>query len=204
MGVLRVNTIAELFHMAEVLAKQPRPPGPRLAILTNGGGPGVLATDALIAGGGEIAKLSEESFQKFNEFLPPHWSRGNPVDILGDASAERYSRAIEVLARDPSNDGVLVILTPQAMTECSETARRLGAFGQLKDKPILASWMGGKATADREFQFSTRLTFLRLSIRTPRHARSRSCGATAAICECCMKPLRLLPAWTMCRRGTVQ
>ena len=147
-GVLRVNTIAELFNMAEVLGKQPRPTGPRLAIVTNGGGPGALATDALIAGGGEIAKLSEESFQKFNEFLPPHWSRGNPVDILGDASAERYSRAIEILARDPSNDGVLVILTPQAMTECSETARRLGAFGELKDKPILASWMGGKATAE--------------------------------------------------------
>ncbi len=149
-GVLRVNTIAELFNMAEVLGKQPRPPGPRLAILTNGGGPGALATDALIAGGGEIARLSAESFEAFNELLPPHWSRNNPVDILGDASAERYARAVDTLARDPNNDGVLVILTPQAMTECTETAKRLKPFSQLEGKPILASWMGGEAIATGE------------------------------------------------------
>jgi acetyltransferase len=145
-GVLRVNTIAELFNMAEVLGKQPRPSGPHLAILTNGGGPGALATDSLIASGGEIAKLSKESFEAFNELLPPHWSRNNPVDILGDASAECYARAVDILARDPNNDGVLVILTPQAMTECTETANRLKPFSRLEGRPILASWMGGKAT----------------------------------------------------------
>jgi len=149
-GVLRVNTIAELFNMAEVLGKQPRPHGPRLAILTNGGGPGALATDALIASGGEIAKLSEESFEAFSELLPPHWSRNNPVDILGDASAERYARAVDIVARDPNNDGVLVILTPQAMTECTETAKQLKPFGRLEGKPILASWMGGEATGAGE------------------------------------------------------
>jgi acetyltransferase len=149
-GVLRVNTIAELFNMAEVLGKQPRPQGPRLAILTNGGGPGALATDALIASGGEIAELSEESTQAFSELLPPHWSRNNPVDILGDASAERYARAVDIVARDPNNDGVLVILTPQAMTECTETAKRLKPFGRLEGKPILASWMGGEATGAGE------------------------------------------------------
>jgi acetyltransferase len=147
-GVLRVNTISELFNMAEVLGKQPRPVGPRLAIVTNGGGPGALATDALIAGGGEIAGLSEEAFRSFNDLLPAHWSHGNPVDILGDASAERYGRAVEILARDPGNDGVLVILTPQAMTECAETARRLTAVKPRGGKPILASWMGGQATAE--------------------------------------------------------
>jgi acetyltransferase len=146
--VLRVDSIAELFNMAEVLGKQPRPAGPRLAIVTNGGGPGALATDALVAGGGQIAKLSEESLQAFGELLPPHWSRNNPVDILGDANAARYERAVEILARDPSNDGILVILAPQAMTECSETAKRLKAFGGFKGKPILASWMGGHATAE--------------------------------------------------------
>ena len=149
-GVLRVNTVAELFNMAEVLGKQPRPHGPRLAILTNGGGPGALATDALIASGGEIAKLSEESFQAFSELLPPHWSRNNPVDILGDASAERYARAVDIVARDPNNDGVLVILTPQAMTECTETAKQLKPFGRLEGKPILASWMGAEATGAGE------------------------------------------------------
>jgi acetyltransferase len=78
--------------------------------------------------------------------LPPHWSRSNPVDILGDASAERYARAVDIVARDPNNDGVLVILTPQAMTKSTETAKRLKPFGRLEGKPILASWMGGKTT----------------------------------------------------------
>ena len=96
-----------------------------------------------------LPKLSEESFEAFSELLPPHWSRNNPVDILGDASAERYARAVDIVARDPNNDGVLVILTPQAMTECTETAKRLKPFGQLEGKPILASWMGGEATDRR-------------------------------------------------------
>ena len=86
-GVLRVNSIADLFYMAEVLAKQPRPKGPRLTIVTNAGGPGVLATDALITGGGELAELSPETMEALNEFLPAAWSHNNPVDILGDASA---------------------------------------------------------------------------------------------------------------------
>ena len=87
-GVLRVDTIEELFDLAELLGKQPRPAGPRLAIVTNGGGPGVLATDALIECGGKLAELSAKTFDELNKLLPPHWSRGNPVDILGDASPE--------------------------------------------------------------------------------------------------------------------
>ena len=106
-GVLRVHNIADLFYMAEVLGKQPRPKGPRLTILTNAGGPGVLATDALVANGCELAQLSQTTLQKLDEFLPTHWSHGNPVDILGDADSERYAKAIEIAAQDPNSDGLL-------------------------------------------------------------------------------------------------
>jgi acetyltransferase len=142
-GVLRVDTIEELFGLAELLGKQPRPAGPRLAIVTNGGGPGVLATDALIECGGKLPELSNESFDELNKLLPSHWSRGNPIDILGDASAETYSKAVEIVARDENNDGLLVILAPQAVTEPSTTAERLRSFARLKNKPLLASWIGG-------------------------------------------------------------
>jgi acetyltransferase len=144
-GVLRVDRIAELFHMAEVLAKQPRPRGPRLTILTNAGGPGVLATDALMALGGELASLSEASEQAFNALLPPHWSHANPIDILGDADPERYARASEIALRDPNNDGLLAILAPQGMTDPAKVADELKVHAKGHGKPILASWMGGTA-----------------------------------------------------------
>jgi acetyltransferase len=146
-GVLRVDTIAELFDIAELLGKQPRPAGPRLAIVTNGGGPGVLATDALIECGGKLAELSPQSFDALTKLLPPHWSRDNPVDILGDADADRYEKAVEIVARDQNNDGVLAILAPQAMTDSSATAQKLRSFGKLKTKPFLASWIGGTGVA---------------------------------------------------------
>jgi acetyltransferase len=142
-GVLRVNTISELFHMAEVLGKQPRPKGRRLAMITNAGGPGVLATDALVAEGGEVAELSRETMESLNQILSPHWSHGNPVDVLGDADPERYRKAVEIVSRDPNNDGVLVILAPQAMTDPTQTAEKLKTYNKLEGKPILASWMGG-------------------------------------------------------------
>ncbi len=141
-GVLRVNTIGELFDMAEVLGKQPRPRGPRLAILTNGGGPAGLATDMLVSSGGELAELSPESVAAFNDMLPPHWSHNNPVDILGDASAEVYGKSVDILQRDPNTDGVLVVLTPQAMTDATATAEKLVSLAK-SDKPLLAAWMGG-------------------------------------------------------------
>ena len=146
-GVLRVDTIAELFYMAEVLAKQPRPAGPRLTILTNAGGPGVLATDALIGNRGELAALSNATYDAFDRLLPPHWSHNNPVDILGDASPELYAQALTIAAADENSDGLLVILTPQAMTDPTQTADVLKA--QMKDvrKPVLASWMGGADVA---------------------------------------------------------
>ncbi|WP_169975044.1 bifunctional acetate--CoA ligase family protein/GNAT family N-acetyltransferase [Tautonia rosea] len=146
-GVLRVNSIAEIFNISEVLAKQPRPRGPRLAILTNAGGPGVLATDALIQNGGELATLSAETIAELNEFLPGAWSRGNPVDILGDAGPERYAKAVEVVSRDSNSDGLLVVLTPQAMTDPTRTADHLKVAAKKGAKPMLASWMGGTHVA---------------------------------------------------------
>lgn len=144
-GALRVNTISELFNIAEVLDKQPRPSGPRLTILTNAGGPGVLATDALLMSGGELAGLPEETMEHLNSLLPPHWSRNNPIDILGDADPERYRQAVQIAAENPASDGTLIILTPQAMTEPTQTAEQLRAYaGRTEvEKPLLASWMGG-------------------------------------------------------------
>ncbi len=143
-GVLRVNSIADLFHMAEVLAKQPRPKGPHLTILTNAGGPGVIATDALIMNGGELTEISDETMKKLNAILPPQWSHNNPIDILGDASPERYAQALEIAAQDPNADGLLVILTPQAMTDPTETAEHLKQYAHSTGKPFFASWMGGE------------------------------------------------------------
>ena len=129
-GVLRVNNIADLFYMAEVLSKQPSPKGPRLTIVTNAGGPGVLATDALIMGGGELAELTPETMEAYNAVLPATWSHNNPVDIIGDASPERYAKALEIAAKDPNSDGMLVILTPQAMTDPTQHRRAAEAAGQ--------------------------------------------------------------------------
>ncbi|MFN4242211.1 MAG: bifunctional acetate--CoA ligase family protein/GNAT family N-acetyltransferase [Tepidisphaerales bacterium] len=149
-GVLRVNNISDLFYMAEVLSKQPRPLGPKLTILTNAGGPGVLATDALISTGGELTVLSPETIEALSQFLPPAWSHGNPVDILGDAPPERYARALETVAKDPNADGMLVILTPQDMTDPTRTAEALKSHNAFAGKPVLASWMGGPDVAAGE------------------------------------------------------
>lgn len=141
-GILRVNTIPELFNMAEILAMQPPPRGPALAIITNAGGPGVMATDALMLRGGTLAELSTESLQALDAFLPPYWSHGNPIDLLGDAPPERFGKTVEICVHDPGVSGILVLLSPQAMTNPSETARQLIPFART-GKPLLASWMGG-------------------------------------------------------------
>jgi acetyltransferase len=147
-GILRVNTIQDLFEMAEVLSKQPRPPGPRLAVVTNAGGPAVLATDMLVAEGGEIAALSETSLTQLNAFLPSHWSRNNPIDVLGDADSDRYKKAIEIVAADPNNDGILAIVTPQGVTDTASIAKELTGQKNFRGKPILASWMGADHAAE--------------------------------------------------------
>ena len=149
-GVLRVHNIADLFYMAEVLSRQPRPKGPRLTILTNAGGPAVLATDSLVANGGELAELSPESLRRLDEFLPTHWSHNNPIDILGDADSERYARALEIATQDPNSDGLLVILAPQGMTDPAQIAERLKPYAKQYGKPVLASWMGADSIAAGE------------------------------------------------------
>jgi len=143
-GILRVSSIAELFYMAEVLAKQPRPSGPRMTIVCNAGGPGVLATDALVMSGAQVAELAPETMDALNQILPAAWSHGNPIDILGDAEPARFAKAVDIAAKDPNSDALLVILTPQDMTDPTKTAEQLIPYAKIPGKPVLASWMGGK------------------------------------------------------------
>jgi len=147
-GVLRVEGIADLFGMAEVLAKQPRPSGPNLTIVTNAGGPAVLATDALVTGGGRLTRLSDETMAGLNEVLPSVWSHNNPIDIIGDAPPDRYAQALQIAAADKAADGLLVILAPQGMTDPAQTATELLPYAQIAGKPVLASWMGGRDVAE--------------------------------------------------------
>lgn len=147
-GVLRVDTIEELFDMAEVLAKQPLPTGRRLAIVTNAGGPGALATDALVLGHGELAELSAKTMEDLNALLPAHWSHHNPVDVLGDADAARFAKALGIVAGDPAVDGVLAILTPQAMTHPTNIAQEVALIAGQINKPLLASWMGAQSVQE--------------------------------------------------------
>ncbi|HEU4415964.1 MAG TPA: bifunctional acetate--CoA ligase family protein/GNAT family N-acetyltransferase [Candidatus Angelobacter sp.] len=142
-GILRVASISELFDMAEVLSKQPRPRGPKLAVVTNAGGAGVLATDALLANGGVLAPLSSETYETLNGILPAAWSHANPVDTLGDSSPDVYVKALEVVANDPNCDAVLSILAPQGMTEPEQAAGLMRKAAESIKKPLLASWMGG-------------------------------------------------------------
>ena len=146
-GVLRVGGLSELFGMADVLGKQPRPRGPRLTIVSNAGGPGVIAADALLAARGALAEPSDAAIGALDAAMPPGWSGGNPVDILGDADPDRFARAVEIAAIDPESDGMLVVLAPQAMTDPTRTADRLKDFARLRDRPILACWMGGDQVA---------------------------------------------------------
>ena len=142
-GVLRVNSISELFSMASVLARQPLPKGPNLSIITNAGGPAVLATDAVVLNHAQLTDLDEQTIQSLNPFLPDAWSHSNPIDILGDASAERYAKTLEVVAKDANTDGILVILSPQDMTDPTATAEKILSIPG-HGKPILTSWMGGE------------------------------------------------------------
>ena len=144
-GIERVFSIEDLFDCAELLARQRLPKGNRLAILTNAGGPGVMATDALMELQGKLAQLSDDTIRQLNEFLPPHWSHGNPVDVLGDARADRFAQAAKVVLADKNVDALLVMLTPQAMTEPTAKAQALAQQAAKTTKPLLASWMGGRA-----------------------------------------------------------
>lgn len=146
-GILRVHTIEELFDAAETLAHARPVPGRRLAILTNGGGPGVLAVDHLAALGGVPAELAPATLAALDQCLPPTWSRSNPVDIIGDADAARYARALRILLEDPNYDAILVMLVPTALIDNEEVARSLTLEIQNVERPVLACWMGEGAVA---------------------------------------------------------
>lgn len=141
-GVVRVNSIHELFSAAELLANRHRVSGNRLAIVTNGGGPGIMATDRALDLGIEMARLSPDSLTQMESIMPAHWSHGNPVDVLGDANPDRYQQAIEICLKDPNVDGVLVILTPLAMTHPESVAERITQMQTPERKTILTCWMG--------------------------------------------------------------
>ena len=142
-GIVRVDTIQELFDCAELTAKQPRPAGNRLAIITNGGGPGVMTADFLSVNGVEPVSLNTETLDALNALLPPFWSRNNPIDILGDASADRYNQTIEACIQSNNFDGIMVIFVPQALTNPLSVAQELTAALKGKKFPIFTTWMGG-------------------------------------------------------------
>ncbi len=146
-GLLRVYELEELFDAAETLARSRPISGDRVVILTNGGGPGVLATDALIAAGGRLAELSPVTLERLSEHLPPMWSRGNPVDIIGDADSNRYVEALKILADDLNTDVILVMHVPTAIISSEEVARAVVAEIQGIKRPVLVSWMGTEAVA---------------------------------------------------------
>lgn len=147
-GVVRVKEVEDLFNAAEVLDSKYLPKGPNLAIVTNAGGPGVIATDTLIELGGNIAKLSDTSLKELNSFLPPYWSKGNPIDVLGDADIERYVNAINVCLKDPEVNGLLIIYTPQGAAKPDELAKTIAEIAGNDLKPIITVWMGGESVQE--------------------------------------------------------
>lgn len=146
-GMLRVDTTAELFDAVAILAQPHRPAGGRLAILTNGGGPGVMATDALVRGGGVLARLAPATIDGLSQALPPTWSHGNPVDIIGDAPAERYRVALQAVLDDPEADAVLFIHAPTAIVPSADIARALLPLMRASRLPVLCCWLGGDSVA---------------------------------------------------------
>lgn len=153
-GVVRVNTIVQLFSAAQALSTNFRPSGNRLAIVTNGGGPGVMASDRAVDLGVALATLSEQTLSDLNAGLPATWSHGNPLDIIGDATADRYRHAVTHCLQDEGVDGALVILTPQAMTRPSEVARTVIEVAAKFDKPLIACWMGEAQVAESRQAFN--------------------------------------------------
>ncbi|MEN8115827.1 MAG: GNAT family N-acetyltransferase [Bacteroidota bacterium] len=142
-GIARVSDFGNIFDFTDLVGRKRMPKGNRLAIITNAGGPGVMATDSLISLGGKLVELSEETMQKLNDYLPPFWSHGNPVDVLGDATPERFAKSTEIVLEDKNVDAALVLLTPQAMTDPTETAKTIANIASKTTKSIMAAWLGG-------------------------------------------------------------
>ena len=148
-GIIRCFSIKTQFDFAQAFANQPLPGGDRVAVITNAGGPGIMAADAVERQGLQFAKLSEDTINKLAESLPAAANVHNPIDVLGDALADRYEYAIDVVSDDPNVDAILVLLTPQAMTESVETAQAMAKISQTKkDKPVFASFLGADKIAD--------------------------------------------------------
>jgi acetyltransferase len=154
-GVVRAYSISQLFTAARVLANNYVVKQNRLAIITNAGGPGVMSTDRAEYVGVKMAELSESSMTALNQFLPEHWSQSNPVDILGDATPERYKQALDVCLKDDHIDGVLTILTPQAMTNPTQVAQLIIEAAKNSKKPVLASWTGGNRVQEGRDLFAS-------------------------------------------------
>ncbi|MCX6235249.1 MAG: bifunctional acetate--CoA ligase family protein/GNAT family N-acetyltransferase [Bacteroidetes bacterium] len=147
-GIARVYDIGDIFDFTDLISRKRIPRGSRLAIVTNAGGPGVMATDTLIANKGNLVELSQATIEKLNAALPPYWSHGNPVDIVGDAPPDRFAKATQIVLEDSGVDAVLVILTPQAMTDPTNTALLISKLSEHTTKPIMAAWLGGKVMRD--------------------------------------------------------
>jgi acetyltransferase len=153
-GMLRVNTTEDLFNAAETLARAQPLQGTRLAIMTNGGGPGVMATDALSEIGGDLATLSDSCVRTLDNVLPPNWSRANPIDIIGDAPAERYVQTMEALLVDRDVDAVLLIHAPTAIVPSDDIARALLPSVQRERRNVLGCWLGGEGVRQARELFS--------------------------------------------------
>ncbi|NOT13110.1 MAG: bifunctional acetate--CoA ligase family protein/GNAT family N-acetyltransferase [Methylococcaceae bacterium] len=166
-GVVRVQSITQLFSAAKALSCGFHPTGNRLAIVTNGGGPGVMATDCAADQGLVMATLSDATIERLNQVLPPTWSHGNPVDIIGDAQADRFQNAVRACLEDPNVDGVLTILTPQAMTKPLEAANAVIELSRQYSRPLLACWMGGEQVEESRAAFNHAR---KPSFRTPESA----------------------------------
>ncbi len=147
-GIIRVDTVGQLFDCAEALGKLKLPAGGGLAIITNAGGAGVMAVDALDRWRMEPAVLTPETLAKLEEILPAHWSRGNPVDIMGDASPDRYLQVVRLALKAPEFAGLVIILSPQSFTDPSGVARALAPELQGQARPVFAVWMGGEEVAE--------------------------------------------------------
>lgn len=166
-GMVRVDTLGALFDAAQTLARVQRWRGERLAIVTNGGGAGVLAADALALGQGQLAPLAPQTLAQLDAVLPANWSRGNPVDLVGDAPVERYTRALDLLLRAPEVDGVLFMHAPTAIVPAEQIAAACAPLLRAATKPVLSCWLGGTAVESARRLFAQANL---ASYTTPEHA----------------------------------
>lgn len=144
-GIIRADKVSEMFEYIQAFSNNKLPAGRNAVIITNAGGPGVLTTDEVVSNGLQLAELSEETAKALKEYLPPAANTHNPIDVLGDAKADRYKKALELAAQDWKVDSILVLLTPQSMTEIKETAQAIADIKKITEKPIIACFMGDDA-----------------------------------------------------------